>query len=128
MAYRIFPTWLIEPVLRREPVQVGDTVGALLWLPLGFRLFFASRVVATFDEMHGGIWRTGFTYATLVGHPELGEETFSVEKDLQTGEIAVALRSWSVSGLWLTRIFEPFARWLQRFANNAALNNLETIA
>ena len=48
------------------------------------------RVIACFDEEREGVWVTGFTYRTLVGHPELGEETFSVEKDLETGLVMVA--------------------------------------
>jgi uncharacterized protein (UPF0548 family) len=91
-------------------------------------LFFAARVVDRFDGPDGGLWRTGFTYRTLAGHPELGEETFSVEKDLATGRVRVALRSWSRPGTWFTRLGRPAMRRLQRFANAAALDHLEAAA
>src|SRR5262249_31064903 len=69
LAYDIFPPGLVRAVLRRTPVEVGDTVGVLFHAPL-VRLFFAARVIAR-DQ-------TSFTYRTLDGHPELGEETFAV--------------------------------------------------
>jgi len=77
----------------RRPVEAGDTVGARHLLSLGFSLFFASRVIETFDEPEERRWRTGFKYRTLVGHPTLGEETFCVEKDMASGEVRVALHT-----------------------------------
>jgi uncharacterized protein (UPF0548 family) len=128
LRYEAFPPWLIRGVLERPVLEVGDTVGVRLRLPLGMALFFAARVVDRFDGPDGGLWRTGFTYRTLAGHPELGEETFSVEKDLATGRVRVALRSWSRPGTWFTRLGRPAMRRLQRFANAAALDHLEAAA
>jgi len=128
LAYRIFPPWLLTPVLRRSPVQIGDTVGGQYH---GFRIvdvFFASRVVERFDEPKGDLWRTGFTYRTLEGHPELGEETFSVEKKRATGEVIAALRSWSRPGLWWTQVASPITRYVQVHASRAALDYLESVA
>jgi uncharacterized protein (UPF0548 family) len=127
-AYRIFPKSMVERVLAREPVEVGDTVGACYHLLPGLDLFFASRVTAVLDDRSGDTWRTGFTYQTLVGHPELGEETFSVEKDDATGRISVALRSWSRPGAWLTWLAYPYARRCQLRAGRAALDHLEKLA
>jgi len=127
MRYEIFPRRLVEPVVRR-PIQVGDTVGARYLLPCGFSFFFASRAVACFNGEEGRLWRTGFTYRTLAGHPELGEETFCVEKDLTTGDLQVALRSWSRPGLWIVQLAAPVARSLQRHANSAALERLTEMA
>lgn len=125
LAYRVFPAWLLTPLLRRVPLEVGETVGAV-YHPLGPRaggILFASRVVRAFDEptADGRAWRVGFTYQTLEGHPELGEETFSAEKDLTTGEVLVALRSWSRPGLAIGRALRPLVRLLQVRANDAAL-------
>ncbi|MBA3541293.1 MAG: DUF1990 family protein, partial [Deltaproteobacteria bacterium] len=76
MGYSIFPPRIVEGVVRRR-IQLGDTVGVHYLRLRVVRLFFASRVTAVFDESDGTWARTGFTYCTLVGHPELGEETFS---------------------------------------------------
>src|SRR5579859_5558256 len=83
--YHIFPPKLVASVCRRRPVEVGDAVGICYHFVPGLDLFFAARVIARFDEQAGECWRTGFTYRTLHGHPECGEETFSAEKNMQTG-------------------------------------------
>jgi uncharacterized protein (UPF0548 family) len=134
-AYRVFPDRLVTGVLRRTPVAEGDTVGIALHALPGLDMFFAARVTETFDgpadrgyTAAGPIWRAGFTYRTLVGHPELGEETFSVEKELATGAVRAAMASWSRPGVALTRWFKPFARTAQVRANNAALANLARVA
>ncbi|HZN57082.1 MAG TPA: DUF1990 family protein [Planctomycetota bacterium] len=128
LAYRIFPARWISPVLRRAPVETGDTVGILYHAGPGVDFFFAARVVKRFDERDGSAWKAGFTYRTLRGHPELGEETFAVEKDLATGKISVALRSWSRPGTLLARIFAPIVRIAQVRASHAALGQLAAMA
>src|SRR5207245_127207 len=115
---------LVRGVLARSPVELGDTVGISYQVIAGVRLFFAARVVAREDGASDGLWRTGFTYRTLAGHPELGEESFVVEKDLATGEVRVALRSWSRAGSWWIRVGAPVMRLAQRRASQAALVHL----
>jgi uncharacterized protein (UPF0548 family) len=87
-------------------------------------LFFAAKVTETFDEQLGNLWRTGFTYVTLVGHPELGRETFSVEKNMTSGRIVVALSSWSRPGTRLAQALSPLVRLIQVRTNRAALRHL----
>jgi uncharacterized protein (UPF0548 family) len=128
LAYNIFPPSVGRGVVARNPVEVGDTVGLRYRLALGVEMFFASRVIARFDEQRGDTWHTGFTYRTLAGHPELGEETFSAEKHLATGKVMIALRSWSRPGILLTKLTAPFARYAQRRGSYAALDHLERIA
>jgi uncharacterized protein (UPF0548 family) len=123
--FRVFPAWMLERVCRREPVEVGDTVGGCYHLLPGIDLMFAARVTAVFVDKIGATRRAGFTYQTLEGHPELGEETFNVEKDEHTGRVSVALRSWSRPGAWLTRLVYPYARRCQLRAGRAALDHLE---
>jgi uncharacterized protein (UPF0548 family) len=127
-AYRIFPARSVTPVLRRAPVGPGDTVGIRYHLAPGVDLFFAARVLQCFDGLESGTWRTGFTYRTLRGHPELGEETFSVEKNVATGKVSVALRSWSRPGTLLARISAPILRSLQVRASHAAVERLAAVA
>ncbi len=128
LRYDIFPPSLVRPVLRREPVRAGDTVGIRYHLAPGIGLFFAARVVACFDEEKGGVWRTGFTYQTLVGHPECGEETFSVEKDMTTGRVIVALRSWSRPQTVLALLWPWWVRRQQVRAGRAAAEYLASAA
>jgi len=109
-------------------VQIDDTVGVLYRMVPGLCVFFAARVVDTFDGEIDGLWRTGFTYRTLIGHPEYGQETFSVEKNLATGDVMVALRSWSRPGTWLARLTSPLVRLMQVRASRAALRHIESAA
>jgi uncharacterized protein (UPF0548 family) len=126
--YDIFPPAMVEPVLRRAPVEAGDTVGIRYHCLPGIDLFFAARVTACFDRRDGDRWRTGFTYQTLKGHPELGEETFQVIKELDRGTISASLRSWSRPGLWLSWLALPYTRRCQIKAGRAALDHLQAIA
>lgn len=128
LGYDIFPPSVGRAVITRNPVEVGDTVGLRYRFGLGLEMFFASRVIDRFDEQRDGLWCTGFTYRTLVGHPELGEETFSVEKAVASGEVRVALRSWSRPGILLSKLTAPFARRAQVRSSHAALAHLETVA
>jgi uncharacterized protein (UPF0548 family) len=129
LGYRIFPDSVIAGVLRRAPVHVGDTVG-IRYRGLGLvHLFFAARVVAVFDGPDAGVggWRAGFTYHTLRGHPELGEETFAVTRTA-TGEVEVSLTAWSRPGTWLARLLPFVVRFLQVRGSRAALTNLAAVA
>jgi uncharacterized protein (UPF0548 family) len=127
-AYHVFPPRVVTGVLRHRPVRLGDVVGIRYRLMLGIDLFFAARVIERFDEEGGGVWRSGFRYRTLAGHPELGEETFAVEKEAATGRVSASLRSWSRPGVWLSRRLRPVARMVQVSANRAALRHLRQVA
>lgn len=128
LRYDVFPAHIGEGVVARAPLQVGDVVGLRYHFVPGLDLFFASRVTAVFDEVRDGVHHTGFTYRTLAGHPEIGEETFSTEKDLATGRVLVALRAWSREGSLLARLFRPLARTLQVRAGKAGADRLLAIA
>lgn len=128
LAFDVFPPAMVTPIVRRGPVQVGDVVGVCYHFVPGLDLFFASRVIERFDEMPNGLWRCGFVYRTLAGHPECGEEEFCVEKDTTTGRVLVALRSWSRPGLWFVRVGKALLRPLQLAAGRSALDHLEALA
>ncbi len=128
LSYDIFPPSVGRSALARSPVEVGDTVGLRYRLWLGHEIFFASRVIELFDEPRGEVWRSGFTYRTLAGHPMLGEETVSVEKNRTSGEVLVALRAWSRPGGPLTKLAKPIARRWQLRAGRAALDHLQSLA
>jgi hypothetical protein len=128
LRFDVFPPCLAEGVLRRSPVEIGDTVGVRYHLIPGVDLFFAARVTDRFAQTTAELWRCGFTYRTLQGHPECGEETFVAEKDLKTGSVKVALRSWSRPGLLIARFAHPFVRLMQVRAGRSALDHLEGIA
>ncbi len=128
LRFDVFPPGWLSCLMRRTPVEIGDTIGLCHPLVPGLRLFFAARVTERFEHADHKQWRCGFTYRTLEGHPACGEETFCVEKDLATGQITVALRSWSRPGIWIAKLTYPIMRSLQLRAARAALDNLQSIA
>jgi hypothetical protein len=125
--YDIFPPSLVRPLLR-GPLNVGDTFGTRYHFLPGVDFFFGGRVIDVFDGADDAGWRAGFTFRTLIGHPEMGEETFAVAKNAASGEVEVSLRNWSRPALLLTRLAGPYTRWAQRSASYAALDHLEEIA
>ncbi len=132
LRYEVFPLRLLTPLISRAPLQVGDAVAASYHFAPGIDLLIGARVIAVFDGIErgseGGIWRTGFTYRTLAGHPLAGEETFSVEKCLTTGRVRVALRSWSRPASFLARALRPIARRLQLSGGRAGVRRLAETA
>jgi hypothetical protein len=128
LGYEIFPPTLVTGVVRRRPVQPGDTFGICYHFLPGLDLFFGGRVLDVFDGEVDEQWRAGFLFRTVAGHPELGEETFAVAKDLASGTVEVSLDSWSRPGTWLSRLVKPYTRRVQIHASKAALDQLQTVA
>lgn len=92
----------------RVPAGTPDVVpGLRVVLRLGpFRV--PVEVVAVVDEPDRG----GFVYGTLPGHPECGEELFSVER--RPDGTFVVVRAFSRPGRWFTRVGAPVAGLAQR--------------
>lgn len=128
LRFDVFPPRMLTGVLRRSPIECGDTVAIRYRFLLGLDLFFAARVIERFEETTATHWRAGFTYRTIDGHPECGEETFVVEKELTTGAVTVALRSWSRPGSFLAWLLYPMVRRWQLHAGRAALDHLQGMA
>lgn len=82
-------------VLRRGPVHVIAPV----------------RIVAVIDEPR----RFGFAYGTLPGHPERGEESFTVEH-LNDGVVRATIRVQAGAGTLSARAAAPLVRRLQAAA------------
>lgn len=83
-------------------VQLGFGVGPL-------RLTAGCRVVEVVDTPQ----RRGFTYGTLAGHPEVGEESFLVEHRAD-GRVVGRVIAFSRPGRWFTRLAGPVGLLLQR--------------
>lgn len=119
--YDVFPPTLVDRVIRRTPVEVGDTLAISYALLPGIRVLFASRVTRHFDEQDGVSVRTGFTYRTIEGHPFAGEETFTVEKTLATGEVRISIRCWSRPLALVARATAPLMRRLMAQGGSAGI-------
>jgi uncharacterized protein (UPF0548 family) len=88
----------------------GSTV--TLWTRVfGVWLLFGCRVTDRVDTPD----ECGFTYATLPGHPEQGEETFLVSS-LADGRLRLRITATSRPAIPATRLAGPIGRILQRRA------------
>lgn len=89
-------------------VRVG-TVAELRLGPGPLALRIPVRVVEVVADEH----RRGFVYGTLPGHPERGEESFTVELTTE-GAVLFHLVAFSRGARWFTVLGGPLARTGQR--------------
>ncbi|GAA1850357.1 DUF1990 family protein [Microlunatus capsulatus] len=85
-------------------VRVG-TVAELRLGPRRVGLRIPVRVLEVVEDDH----RLGFVYGTLPGHPERGEESFTVELAAD-GAVFFDLVAFSRGGRWFTVLGAPLAR------------------
>jgi uncharacterized protein (UPF0548 family) len=103
-----------EVLSEHDRARTGDLV--VVRLHLGpIRVTGPTRVVRVIDEPT----RRGFSYGTLEGHPEAGEEEFLVER--RGNEVWASVRAFSRPGRWFTRLGAPVATRLQSRATAAYL-------
>lgn len=88
-----------------EVAEVGSTVV----VGLG-PIHAPCRVVYVIDEQN----RRGFAYGTLKGHPESGEEMFSVRYDPATDTVYAEVTAFSRHATWWSRTAGPITSLLQR--------------
>jgi uncharacterized protein (UPF0548 family) len=97
-------------------------VNVLLHVRIGpLRVTAPCRVVYVVDEPS----RRGFAYGTLDGHPESGEEAFTISL---TGDGAVifAVTAFSRPATWLARAAGPIGRYAQDMLTGRYLKSLAT--
>ncbi len=101
----------------RPPTAQRD---AVLELRLGpFPVTAPVRVIEVIREP----MVAGFSYGTLPGHPEIGEERFLVRLG-KDGAVTAEIRAFSRPGRWFTRLGAPIARHLQDAVTRRYLNAL----
>ncbi|BBX82277.1 DUF1990 family protein [Mycolicibacterium aubagnense] len=95
--------------MKVEATTVSATAGTDMLGHLGL-VSVPCRVVYVVDEPD----RRGFAYGTLPGHPESGEELFSVRYDPATDAVHAEISAFSRPALWWSRLGAPVARVAQR--------------
>ena len=78
------------------------------------------RVVYVLDEAD----RRGFAYGTLAGHPESGEELFSVRYDPETDTVHAEVAAFSRPATWWSRLGGPVTRLLQQIVTRRYLTGI----
>ena len=67
--------------------------------------------------------RVGFAYGTLPGHPETGEERFTIERN-QAGGVSMRIRAFSKPATLLARASGPVGRAAQSIITDRYLEAL----
>lgn len=104
------------------PVEPGRKVATLL--PLA-GLWFLSPCQVVYAELHEGEDSVAYAYGTLDGHPESGEERFSVSIDPVTEEVRYVVSAFSRPARVFSRLGHPFVRRLQKSFAVASARALE---
>jgi uncharacterized protein (UPF0548 family) len=103
----------IRVVPEAAPLTVGETIvgcGPVLG-PL--HVVIPCRISSVVDAAD----RFGFTYVTLPGHPECGEETFVLSRD--GDDVVLTMSSYSRPAELLAQLGGPVSRLIQRRTNHA---------
>lgn len=101
--------WL--SVFNHAPIEENSLVGVWATL-LRTHIVFACRVVYLIEE-HGELEKFGFSYGTLKGHPESGEERFLIEYNRETDTVHYDLLAHSRPGWLVVQLGYPLARKYQ---------------
>jgi uncharacterized protein (UPF0548 family) len=112
-----------------KPETIGIEEGSPVCLTVHLGpiwLLFGCRVVYTLDSERlepgqaAPLARFGYAYGTLDGHPEKGEERFSVEWNRDNDQVWYEIVALSQPGDLLVTVAKPFARERQaRFARDS---------
>jgi uncharacterized protein (UPF0548 family) len=95
--------------VRVKPSSDIAEAGAMVIVGLG-PIRAPARVVYVIDEEN----RRGFAYGTLPGHPESGEEFFSVRYDPATGAVYAEVTAFSRHATWWSKAAGPVTALVQR--------------
>jgi uncharacterized protein (UPF0548 family) len=118
--WRHFDLGWLNVCNRDVPIEIGSVVGLLAsWG--AFWLLFACRIVYVVKE-DGPMKKYGFAYGTLPGHPECGEERFTVEWDGSDNSVWYEILAFSHPASLITRAAYPLTRSIQRrFARDSQM-------
>lgn len=116
--------WTVQ---RRAGVRVFPDSAACLpgvtillsWGVGPFRIDAPCRIVRVVDESR----RAGFTYGTIKGHPESGEESFVVELD-DAQRVWLTIRAYSRPARWYSKFAHPVAHLVQDMITRRYLRSL----
>jgi len=127
-----FPEAITRLFAAVQPVGQGDVLAAVYRLPLTpVRFLLPTRVIDTFDDVDDStgqtIHRCGFTYGTLAGHIESGEERFEVSWDRDTDEVSFMITAVSRPAWWLVWLGLPIARVEQARFRRLALARMKQL-
>jgi len=124
--WRFMPASVVE-IISACPIQCDRVVG-VLFRGLGVWSLNPARIIRVHDSADEAHRVFGFTYATLEGHVEQGEERFLLYWDLATDEVWYKLDAVSRPNHVLAWIAYPYARWQQsRFRTESCASMKDSV-
>jgi uncharacterized protein (UPF0548 family) len=108
----IFPEAMVSMVRSSDSIEAGTTV-AVVCHAAGLWTVNPARILVAHDEVCDGVRKFGFTYGTLAGHVERGEERFQVEWNLATDQVVYRITAVSRPSHPFCWIAYPYARKMQ---------------
>lgn len=102
--------------LSETPMRAGTRVTMRLWV-------FRIPCLVVWAEHTDTV--AGFAYGTLPGHPERGEERFTLTLQ-PTGEVVFDIAAFSAPGRWFTRVGAPLGRLVQAWMTRRYLRALDS--
>ena len=109
--WRFMPVSVVE-VIAPKSIQC-DQVCGVLFRGLGVWSANPARIIRVHDFENRNQRSFGFTYATLPGHVEQGEERFLLNWNYESDEVWYKLDAVSRPNHWLAWIAYPYSRWQQ---------------
>lgn len=109
--WRFMPTSVVE-VIPPDTIECDQVVG-VVFRGLGVWSVNPARIIRVHSSESPGRRIFGFTYATLPGHVEQGEERFLLNWDRESDEVWYELDAVSRPNHVLAWIAYPYSRWQQ---------------
>lgn len=112
--YQFPPPDLITGIFRPDGPLKGRVMlleARFLWFWFLFGVRITQVTDGIFETPSGREQRWGYSYATLEGHFERGQITFTVAKNLDQGNVSFRITSFSQRGL-IRNLFYRFGFWL----------------
>jgi uncharacterized protein (UPF0548 family) len=112
--WQMIPPSVVQPCPAGVSIEEGAMVANIFraWM-LGGWLVLPTRILYLIDETTGDFTRSGFTYGTVQGHWEHGEERFLVEWDRRNDTVWYDLLVVSRPQHPLAKLAYPYTRWEQ---------------
>ncbi|MBM80531.1 MAG: hypothetical protein CMJ78_08050 [Planctomycetaceae bacterium] len=128
--WRMFPAEMVEIFPPQPIIEVGSQVLVLYQLlPNRFCTINPARIIDVIDQEIGDRQQFGFTYGTLPGHMERGQETFLVEWNRETNVVTYRIDVFSRPAQWIVWLGYPYARRQQaRFRQLSGNTMREAVA
>jgi uncharacterized protein (UPF0548 family) len=124
--------WLVMPrkmvtIRGAGRIEAGQIVGVLFRSP-GIWSFNPCRIIKVIDSSDADSMQYGFTYGTLPGHVEAGEEQFRLDWDQRSDQVWYEIKAVSRPNHPLAWLAYPYVRHQQqRFREQSAASMLAAV-